>query len=524
MISFGIKYLDVNDRIMKRLPNFDLAGLLSTSVVLFFLNGLIAPSLTAQSGSPEDIDFYELIEASKENFSKEQNISKAFAEVETYYKDTRIELSQFFYNLERRGFIVEDLVVKQSRVGARPFSDIIYTSLNFAEKIFRYKDDVESWELPNSPLRLSKRKLKRLYELELDRDYKPQGKSVVSVNFKPKKNNRDYFNGRIWLDYENNKVLRIQYLCDDCKRTPFQMLNDLGVSMRVSMDIAKEFESDNDKQQLSDMQFNYSIELLDDLDSSEENFVLEGKGKLDVYSQLDSFYIPRYSWFENELDNTFRSVVNPLDSALWYGNEYKTLNPDHTADETFFAQSDVISNVYGSQSLSGRIGRVFNIPSISWSPEGRKNFSAYISNIVYSETNSYNFNGLDYLPVVHLYMNVNETEGVFDYNTSTIFDPVNSYFSLPKDTASVCYLSMFFDLTEIMRRKLEVRLARANDSFLSYEYIYNSFMYDLSEIQNDFLDEVKEGTNEQAMKKWNDYIKQYLDIDNLLEYNLYQDD
>ena len=83
---------------------------------------------------------------------------------------------------------------------------------------------------------------------------------------------------------------------------------------------------------------------------------------------------------------------------------------------------------------------------------------------------------------------------------------------------------MFFDLTEIMRRKLEVRLARANDSFLSYEYIYNSFMYELSEIQNDFLDEVKEGTDEAAMKKWNDYIKQYLDMDNLLECKLYQDD
>jgi len=57
-----------------------------------------------------------------------------------------------------------------------------------------------------------------------------------------------------------------------------------------------------------------------------------------------------------------------------------------------------------------------------------------------------------------------------------------------------------------------------------YENIYNSFMHKLFETQNDFLDEVKEGADETAMKKWNDSIKQYLDIDNLQECNLFQEE
>ena len=64
----------------------------------------------------------------------------------------------------------------------------------------------------------------------------------------------------------------------------------------------------------------------------------------------------------------------------------------------------------------------------------------------------------------------------------------------------------------------------SDDSFLLYENIYNSFMHKLFETQNDFLDEVKEGADEAAMKKWNDSIKQYLDIDNLQECNLFQEE
>jgi hypothetical protein len=49
-------------------------------------------------------------------------------------------------------------------------------------------------------------------------------------------------------------------------------------------------------------------------------------------------------------------------------------------------------------------------------------------------------------------------------------------------------------------------------------------MHKLFETQYDFLDEVKEGADEAAMKKWNDSIKQYLDIDNLQECNLFQEE
>ena len=74
---------------------------------------------------------------------------------------------------------------------------------------------------------------------------------------------------------------------------------------------------------------------------------------------------------------------------------------------------------------------------------------------------------------------------------------------------------MYFDICEIERRKLESELKSAVKDAKQFDKIYHELETRFQAKKTQYLKEVDRGTNEPEMKKWNDYIYQALEINNI---------
>ena len=112
-------------------------------------------------------------------------------------------------------------------------------------------------------------------------------------------------------------------------------------------------------------------------------------------------------------------------------------------------------------------------------------------------------------------MDVNSYGGKHDVQTATILDPYDSYFFEEINQRTTCFLNMYFDLCEIMRRKLHVRVAVAEGNTVLIDEIYKDFQEEFEAIKLKFITEVEMGYALDKMQEWNEYIKMYLNIDNI---------
>lgn len=81
---------------------------------------------------------------------------------------------------------------------------------------------------------------------------------------------------------------------------------------------------------------------------------------------------------------------------------------------------------------------------------------------------------------------------------------------------------MCFDLCEIERRKLENELKSCMKDVKQFDKIYQDLETRFQFQKTQYFKEVDRGTNEQEMKKWNDYIDEALEINNIALFKPFQ--
>lgn len=105
--------------------------------------------------------------------------------------------------------------------------------------------------------------------------------------------------------------------------------------------------------------------------------------------------------------------------------------------------------------------------------------------------------------------------------TETILDPFFTFYYLPVDKYTNCFLNLYFDLCEIERRKFEkeIKIKKLNQE--EYVQLRKNFDFQLEAKQAQFLKEVERGTNRKSLEKWNQLVFDELKIDNITLFGLY---
>ena len=116
---------------------------------------------------------------------------------------------------------------------------------------------------------------------------------------------------------------------------------------------------------------------------------------------------------------------------------------------------------------------------------------------------------------VKLFVDINTYLDSTSIFSATIFDPYVSFYHLPIDNKTHCFINMYFDICEIERRKLENEMKASLKDVKQFDKTYQELETRFEFIKTQYLKEVDRGTNEPEMKKWNTFVFDQLGINNL---------
>ena len=124
--------------------------------------------------------------------------------------------------------------------------------------------------------------------------------------------------------------------------------------------------------------------------------------------------------------------------------------------------------------------------------------------------------------VVKIYVDINSYKDSTNILTSTIFDPYESYYYLPMDSKTHCFVNLYFDLCEIERRKLEESLRAEKNNIHRINEVYNNFLKEFEDKKYSYFKATQRGTNESEMQKYNTIVNEQLGIDNIKLFEPYK--
>ena len=82
-------------------------------------------------------------------------------------------------------------------------------------------------------------------------------------------------------------------------------------------------------------------------------------------------------------------------------------------------------------------------------------------------------------------------------------------------------MNIYFDLFECARLELESQLKQTTTPEEAKQ-LYATIMNETNQLAERYLNEVRMGLNEEALKAWNEVIKKQLNIDNVQLFEVYK--
>lgn len=469
------------------------------------------------------------------SFSRQMNVkekeSKAYFVLKSYLDSSQIELVEAYYNAEIKGYDISDLKIKTGRIAVKPTNqNRIFANFSSSKAICELTTLGENDYFPNSPFELNYKKLRKSYNLDLISSYVNEDKdSICVIYFYPKAGLIDFFKGRVWLNISKNTIDKLELESEDSGKHPFLPLFPIDSIQNVKMYISKTFNNITGSIVLDQINFNYSFDYLSRSDREEKaKYTIQSKALVYFYDYSNVFVLPSFRFPENI--NDYRKVqALPYLADFWSSNSELKMNDQANETNSFYNDKNTITN----QNL-------FDLKLFSKNQDttNRQKTDFYESKYIHWSKNRVllkeleidtlseklsSINALNYRISVQVYSDyINSLDSSYVL-TETILDPYFTFYYLPVNKYTNCFVNLFFDLTEIERRNFVNETKVKNLTQVEYLKKRKKFDEQLELKQALFLKEVERGTNRKAMEKWNQIVFSELQIDNISLFELYID-
>lgn len=472
---------------------------------------------------------YSLLEKCRKNTPGNTPTSKACFELKSYREETPVELVEGYYNVKIKGYEIENLAIKSGRIALRPFNNRFFASLESSHAILMQKIIAGNEYFPMNPLELPVRKLKKHYYLDLDKKYVTNDlDSVYVIDYKPRISNGDFFEGQIWINKCKNAVIKITLYSGNSNRHPFLPLFYVHNILNVSFNITKTFQFINGEYTFNHVDFEYVIDYngknkaVENHTEEEEKYSIKTKAVLYAYDYDRPFELPLFNLSDKAYTDYRKISAMPYNSFFWnHNNEYK-LNDSLNANELFFSESKWYTSHTSFEGNKFMSKGFFEHPFVLWSSNRikfRENFHDTLVNAL-----STGFNIDKYNLAVKLYVDLNNYNDSIDISTATIFDPYDSFYKLPVDNNTLCFINLYFDLCEIERRNMEKEMNSQKHDFTKVREIYEQYLQTLEIQKNKYFKSVERGTNKEKMLVYNGYVLKHLGIDNIKIFGVFSEE
>jgi hypothetical protein len=496
-LGYDDKILVISNEILKEVRLTPSAGILEEVVV------------TAESDY-----LYDMIIKLRRNKKTKSKKAKTYFYLETLLFDEPIEVIESYYNGKYSNYGLSELELKKGRIGLKPVTNRYFSSTE-SSRIFSLHDFFSKNKLfPDNPLALKKKEFKKKYSLELSHTYLDQEQKIYVIDFFPKEENDELFSGRIWMDRDRNKILKVKLKIQNSEIHPFIAIG-YNTIQYVDMEMTKSFEEINTSPFISSIDYNYSVVYRD---TSGNEMKATTKAYLNAYDYNGSFNLPNFE-FTRHLHEDYRNITAAgYDSIFWNkSTEFRFYDRMYEVEK--FIKENYIDNNLLFPKRKSLDKQQLEFPYIMWN-ENRFEMAQVSNDIIVKSKRTKAFESDRYKFNAKLYCDINYVQDSMIYRLATILDPVGSYYHFQITDLDRAFMNMYLDLMEIQKRKFESELSKMQHP--SLELVNNLYEKHINEFNRNsklFVSETNKGRNWDKMEWWNKYILKALNIDNLKTLN-----
>jgi hypothetical protein len=482
----------------------------------------------------DDDYLYDILQQCRDHITQTKPYTaKVFFELETAIANQPVEILECYYNGKFRNSSVEELLFKNGRGGDAPAKDSgFFHSYNTSRAVTDLNLAQENANLPYTPFQFSKSKLKKKYTLKIISFYEDE-RPVYRISFSPRENSNDFFGGEVWIDKSSFLIQKIKLSVREANRYPFLPNLDDTVA-HVSMDITETFKLSGEQNYLEHIDFNYDLTYkegpehlkLSVLKSQKREREIRTNGILYIYDYENPFILPYYKYaseqdFSHDPDRSdYRKITSfPYNQHFWENNTALVHTERQEKNVDFINRNGLLYNfktvVRRTDSMMQHVYG-FEDNLVTWCDTARISLKENFRNSVSKQSEVLSaFRSDQYHLDAQIYLDVNRSGDSLTHFSASLFDVFESYYHLPTDSTTDCFLNIYFDICEIERHKLETALSLNSYNESQIDSLYRQTLKSLDDQARLYLKEVQTGQNIRALKKWNQYIVENLEVDNM---------
>lgn len=463
----------------------------------------------------DNLYLFDLLFKCRSKASSFQTNAKAYYELKTFRDEQQIELVEGYYNAAIAGYELSGLTLKAGRLAMQPYNNRFFASMESSTAITAMKLLSNNSNFPDSPLELSKREMRKNFDLSLDKKYvDDNADSIYVITYEPTDKAGLFFDGSVYVNKTNNTILKITLNCLNCKKYPFQPIFPGDTISNVSFAITKTFTTQQGHTVFNHIDFTYVIDYRSRVgEAYAQTYAIKSNAILYAYDFSKTFLIPAFNVTDGTYSDYRKINAMPYNDFFWHYNDEYRLKDGDDSNELFFNDTFSFTNKTIFKTNPLMKSRLFQHPYIIWSED--RVFFKEIAVDTSEASPSADVIADKYHLGVKLFVDINTYQDSTSIFSATIFDPYVSFYHLPIDNKTHCFINMYFDICEIERRKLESELKSSLTDIRQFEKIYEELETRFELIKTQYLKEVTRGTNEPEMQKWNTYVFEQLGINNI---------
>jgi len=469
---------------------------------------------------PNENDYlFDLVAKTRKNQSHARKTGKTYYELKSYHDTSQIELVEGFYTIHLKGSDIEGLDLKAGRLALQPYHGRYFASLESSRAITQLKTFDRNFYFPTSPIEVKKKELKTHFKLKLLAKFvDDQNDSIYHISFKPKKESGLFYYGEIWIDKDHETVKKINFQCDSCKKYPFLPIFPTDSIENVQFNITKTFADIDGEMIFNQIDFFYVIDYKSRIGTkNQQNYKIVTNAILYTYDFEEEFKFITPSKLPENVSDYRKYNATPYNDFFWQYNDEFRLKNQTNENETFFQSPNSHTNISVFKNLPHQKTGLFEHPFIQWSTN-RILFREFLSDTIERPITNVIYD--NYQLKVDFYVDLNTYTDSTDLFSAVIFNPFESFYHLPIAKETQCFINIYFDLYEIVRRKFETELSGTSYNFETIKERYIIYQKELEKEMNVFFKAVDRGTNRIELEKYNALVDEKLGIDNIALFRL----
>jgi len=471
--------------------------------------------------APDDAWLRNLLVECRKRASVANTSAGAYYELKSFVQDQQVELVESFYNVNMTGYDLSSLDLKAGRLALKPFRHGLFVSMAGSRAITMLKMFGNNPYFPQSPLELTAGSIKKQFYLELNRKFRDDNlDSLYEIRFTPRDTSGLYFRGKVWLNPVTKQIMRINLQCRHSKKHPFLPIFNTDEISNVDFNISKTFRLHNGRMLFDHTDFRYNIDYISRKGTTDEMpYCVATSAVIYAFDYEKLFSIPHFPFKDDHIDDYKKISALPYNDFFWRNYSDYRLSDEQHLNEKFFSDTTTITNVHlFSQQRVFSLG-LFENSFLQWSAK-RILFKENTPVPSDKRIGELDFPADQYNLSIKIFMDINPDQDSTHILTATILDPMESFYLLPMDNTTHCFINIWFDLVEAERRRFEKELELSDKTGATVQKMYDSLLLRIETMKQQFMKETERGTRLEELKKWNGVVFRDLGIDNMAFFHL----